>query len=387
MTRDPLADRLRGAPPPDAEGAERRAWAVVQAARLGAGTGARVAARGPPAGAGAARGGARLGGRRGAARRTRRRVGANAWWPARPLRRRGRARAAAGRRAPARDLGLRRVGRRGRRGAPPPARRRRGGLVAARALRRRVARHAAAGGRAVRAHGVDADRPGTVRAARWSPDGFRIAYLRDDALAVVAGDGTGARVLDAGVRAVVPAWRPGAPHMLAWVGADGRVAVADADPARALALAAAGRRGSLAVVVGGRDAPARAAGALADRPARRHRRDLVRARTGGPRSSPPPGRPRAAAGGRHPRCSRPPQHGGVAADGAGCSPAAGCSPPRAGWAGSPGRRTARGCSSPGPRPTSGSCSPGHRGRLVAVGRPPAALRRRAARRGLVLQLS
>jgi WD40 repeat protein len=70
---------------------------------------------------------------------------------------------------------------------------------------------------------------GAVRDATWSPDGFRIAYRRDDVLAVVAGDGTGARILARPVRAVAPAWRPGAPHTLAWVGARGRVEVRDVD--------------------------------------------------------------------------------------------------------------------------------------------------------------
>jgi WD40 repeat protein len=70
---------------------------------------------------------------------------------------------------------------------------------------------------------------GPVRDATWSPDGYRIAYRRDDALAVVAGDGTSPRVLAQPVRPVAPAWRPGAPHTLAWVGADGRVEVRDVD--------------------------------------------------------------------------------------------------------------------------------------------------------------
>ena len=96
---------------------------------------------------------------------------------------------------------------------------------------------------------------GPVRDATWSPDGYRIAYRRDDALAVVAGDGTGARVLAQPVRAVAPAWRPGAPHTLAWVGASGRVEVRDVDSgalvwrsagtvgaARALAWSADGHR-------------------------------------------------------------------------------------------------------------------------------------------------
>ena len=70
---------------------------------------------------------------------------------------------------------------------------------------------------------------GTVRDATWSPDGYRIAYRRDAVLAVVAGDGTGPRVLAQPVRAVAPAWRPGAPHTLAWVGASGRIEVRDVD--------------------------------------------------------------------------------------------------------------------------------------------------------------
>ena len=70
---------------------------------------------------------------------------------------------------------------------------------------------------------------GTVRDATWSPDGYRIAYRRDAVLAVVAGDGTGARILAQPVRAVAPAWRPGAPHTLAWVDARGRLEVRDVD--------------------------------------------------------------------------------------------------------------------------------------------------------------
>ncbi len=70
---------------------------------------------------------------------------------------------------------------------------------------------------------------GTVRDATWSPDAYRIAYRRDGVLAIVAGDGTGARILAQPVRAVAPAWRPGAPHTLAWVGANRRIEVRDAD--------------------------------------------------------------------------------------------------------------------------------------------------------------
>jgi dipeptidyl aminopeptidase/acylaminoacyl peptidase len=81
--------------------------------------------------------------------------------------------------------------------------------------------------------------PAAVRDARWSPDGYRIAYRRADGLAVVAGDGTGPRVLAKSVRAVAPAWRPGEPHTLAWVGARGRVEVRDVDNGRVVWRSAA----------------------------------------------------------------------------------------------------------------------------------------------------
>ncbi|MEN3282074.1 MAG: hypothetical protein V7607_3214 [Solirubrobacteraceae bacterium] len=81
--------------------------------------------------------------------------------------------------------------------------------------------------------------PATVRDARWSPDGYRIAYRRAHGLAVVAGDGTGPRVVAASVRPVAPAWRPGDPHTLAWVGARGTVEVRDVDTGRLIWRSAA----------------------------------------------------------------------------------------------------------------------------------------------------
>jgi hypothetical protein len=81
--------------------------------------------------------------------------------------------------------------------------------------------------------------PAAVRDARWSPDGYRIAYRRAGGLAVVAGDGTGPRVLAASARPVAPAWRPGEPHTLAWVGAGGRVDVRDVDTGRVVWRSAA----------------------------------------------------------------------------------------------------------------------------------------------------
>jgi len=74
--------------------------------------------------------------------------------------------------------------------------------------------------------------PGIVHDARWSPDGYRIAYRRAGGLAVIAGDGTGPRELAASMRPAAPAWRPGEPHTLAWVGARGLVEVRDVDTGR-----------------------------------------------------------------------------------------------------------------------------------------------------------
>ena len=55
-------------------------------------------------------------------------------------------------------------------------------------------------------------RPGRVRAARWSPDGFRIAYHAGNDLRIVAGDGTGDRLLVNAVGAAPSAWWPGPAH-------------------------------------------------------------------------------------------------------------------------------------------------------------------------------
>jgi hypothetical protein len=72
---------------------------------------------------------------------------------------------------------------------------------------------------------------------RWggSTTDTRIAYLSGSALRLVAGDGRGDRLLARGVaRNVVPAWRPGLPHVLAFVGRSGAITAVDADPVRVL---------------------------------------------------------------------------------------------------------------------------------------------------------
>ena len=75
-----------------------------------------------------------------------------------------------------------------------------------------------------------------VSLPRWggSEVDTRIAYLSGSALRVVAGDGTGDRRFARGVEPVAPAWRPGVPHVLAYVERGGRLVVAEADSRRRL---------------------------------------------------------------------------------------------------------------------------------------------------------
>ena len=72
-------------------------------------------------------------------------------------------------------------------------------------------------------------RPG-VRFPRWTgtETDTRIAYVDRTGIRVVAGDGTGDRLLVPGARGPI-AWRPGADHQLAHAGPSGRVAVIDVD--------------------------------------------------------------------------------------------------------------------------------------------------------------
>lgn len=70
-----------------------------------------------------------------------------------------------------------------------------------------------------------------ARLARWggTRTDTRIAYISGPSLRVVAGDGSGDRELDSRPQNVAPAWRPRAPHQLAYAEASGRVLLADAD--------------------------------------------------------------------------------------------------------------------------------------------------------------
>ena len=71
-------------------------------------------------------------------------------------------------------------------------------------------------------------RPG-VRAPRWSPSGYRIAYLDRSGLRVVAGDGSGDVLLSAAVAPVAGAWKPGTRHLLAYADRAGSVHLVDTD--------------------------------------------------------------------------------------------------------------------------------------------------------------
>ncbi len=75
--------------------------------------------------------------------------------------------------------------------------------------------------------------PRPVTGALWSPSGFRIAYRSGQDLRVVAGDGTGDRVLDPGTFRPM-AWRPGRAHVLAYL-AGAHIDIVDVDVRRRLA--------------------------------------------------------------------------------------------------------------------------------------------------------
>ncbi|HEX8122471.1 MAG TPA: hypothetical protein VF549_14515 [Solirubrobacteraceae bacterium] len=81
--------------------------------------------------------------------------------------------------------------------------------------------------------------PAPIERASWSPDGFRVAYATGAQMRLVAGDGTGDRVVTqrrvrAGESAFAGlAWKPGSRHVLAYVDRR-RVWVVDTDLRRVL---------------------------------------------------------------------------------------------------------------------------------------------------------
>jgi hypothetical protein len=75
--------------------------------------------------------------------------------------------------------------------------------------------------------------PRPVTNALWAPSGFRVAYRSGQDLRVVAGDGTGDRLLDPGTFRAM-AWKPGRAHVLAYV-SGAHIDVVDVDGGHRLA--------------------------------------------------------------------------------------------------------------------------------------------------------
>ena len=85
------------------------------------------------------------------------------------------------------------------------------------------------------------ERRGRVRDARWSNEGYRVAYLAGPTLRVTIGNGTGDHLFDSAVASVAPAWLPRVTaHVLAYVRADGRIRLVDVDSRDTLWLADSG---------------------------------------------------------------------------------------------------------------------------------------------------
>jgi hypothetical protein len=102
-----------------------------------------------------------------------------------------------------------------------------------------------------------------LHGARWSPDGFRVAYLSGRTLRVVAGDGTNDVLFARAWPAPAPAWRPGRRHVIAYLDRHRRLAAGDTDTAALLFRRSAPARvrqllwtpgGGQLVVVGARQA-------------------------------------------------------------------------------------------------------------------------------------
>jgi hypothetical protein len=73
--------------------------------------------------------------------------------------------------------------------------------------------------------------PGPITTARWSPDGYRIAFLAQNSLLVAAGDSSGEHTLSDAAAPVPPAWQPqtGSVHRVTFVRRDGSVEQIDTD--------------------------------------------------------------------------------------------------------------------------------------------------------------
>jgi hypothetical protein len=78
--------------------------------------------------------------------------------------------------------------------------------------------------------------PGPLSAARWSPDGYRIAFVAGGALDVLAGDSSGQHTVSDAAARVPPAWQPrtGSVHLLTFVTRDRAIEQIDADTGAAI---------------------------------------------------------------------------------------------------------------------------------------------------------
>jgi hypothetical protein len=77
-------------------------------------------------------------------------------------------------------------------------------------------------------------RGGPVRGPAWAPDGYRVAYLNGGEIRLVAGDGSGDRLLDMGVAPIAPSWQWGGERVLSYVTRGGRVRTLQTDTGRVL---------------------------------------------------------------------------------------------------------------------------------------------------------
>jgi hypothetical protein len=83
--------------------------------------------------------------------------------------------------------------------------------------------------------------PGRVTHQRWSPTpGYRIAYRSGKTLRVVAGDGTGDRLLARSTAPVAPAWSPLGDAGLAYVSSAGTLRIVNSEDGSDLAIGLAG---------------------------------------------------------------------------------------------------------------------------------------------------
>jgi hypothetical protein len=112
----------------------------------------------------------------------------------------------------------------------------------------------------------EVETPATVHDPRWAGTEFdtRVAYRSGDDLWVVAGDGTGERLIARNVEPVAPVWRPlgdtklgtAGPHVISYLAANVKPQAVDADTGRRTAMTSS-EKAAFATTGGGSDASAR----------------------------------------------------------------------------------------------------------------------------------